>query len=1760
MRAVGMMSLCLLGLCWAATALFAGEMDGLREGEEKAGAAADDELAGPSDRQLQELAQLAQVGNVRSRGEAIWLLARLDDARASEPIARLIAKAEPELRPHIAMGLGWLGRKARDTAPALARFLDDPSEFTQSTAIWALGRMGGPQARKAVEPFLGSKNELVRFLAEEAIARLDGKELLPKAPLIRPLKGATLLAVSEGDAGSFVRLFRGPLIESGVRFEAVVVGPFNPSMGYLGGMAPAQQQRFSELLAFEDGRPRVDLVLLTPIYEHELPPKLRWELWNYVRRGGKLVTTDLPFRRFELVGQTTSQQKIRLKYEWAQSLFDTLLPEKIGPAELPYLDGVAQESRGFRYGVKETGRGAVVVMGQPGSAAVRIADLFRTANVTWRNMAFWSFLGTDRAKDPLLWFQVLQWLLEGPGAFPASVALAGVPTLGAGEKVDLSLRVRNYSIDDPALRLAATLVSPSGTVVAAESKDLRLEKGGQQESILPLGVPVEACEEDYLLRTTLTGAGGRKLREAQTRVKVVPCVSIALAGPGEFHGPGERLSVKVRLEKRSGLRRGGSRTAPTPASLYCSLADHHLRPLLRQEAGADFAEAAKEFRFEFLLPELPAGGYHWLAEVRRDGRLLGRKTALVARMEPWRFRKELVVAPFGFGALQPKDEIEALRSIGMTTYGLPPSFGMWTYLIESPSFIPRLGWPADILNGPEGDEWRKLGEKHRSHPFLTFLDTVEESDLQIGSNLVPYGDVEEAGHEQYRTYLKRKYRTLSALNAAWKSDYTDWTEVVLLGAVRTVGDDVSFTSRAGGTSGELVPVPKELDPKQGITSFQPYHDQNAWRWYYVWLLLEIRHAAFHQADPYHAVTPGGAMGLHAPFDAPHFRIYAGDPLTSFSRRATFGRPTYGTKPHIVLIGVASEEKAVSRTCWQALAAGGRSLMPYGAGDAYGVRLLNSDYTPTEMGRAFGRVMARIKSKQEVLLATQNAVDHEALLLSEGDDGYSSAFSLEVYDAILSSGVLPDYGTGLSGRKLVATGASELSLATAKALRKFAEEGGVLLLLPRTSGLLLRELGLERGEEKLRKAKLGKGAVFLLNSDFRYGDDLESRYTPGGKVRIEAEAHRKAIAAALAEAGVAGAFETLDEDGSVIPYVEVEPLATEDGSQRYLIAYADHRIPKGMASARGRIQVKLPRVRSVYDVYAERSLALRDGQFPFELEPGGGTVFSLLTEEPATVEVAPEVKEFGPGAPLRICVRVNRADGKLSECEHAFNVHIFDSTGKEIEALHQRASIKGRGVVTLFPSWSDPDGEWRIVAHDLTAGLKGEGRVRRGGPAWPPSLGAHKGAPLQPTEGFKEPVADLKLAVRPLPELNALANFVRITATVSRGGPAWPPSLGAHKGAPLHQKPVAARVRLRIPKECLLSGEAEQAIQLTPESPSKEIAWTVFISRETAVGFYYSDKTSGFFTDGLYPGINRYRGTPTPAIEVETAAGERLTFQAGDGPISASASRFAYRVPVRLNPFEWAPASLGTFDAGKVAVSVLNETGSTLAGKVLLKPHEHWAPVPGEIELSAESGKTSTLTVAPKLRSDARIEQGLFEMPVRIQLGGRELDAGKLTVEHKVQRRWLVRRGARLDAEKEELPFNPAGPFPERAGWQPIVTEARMPLSEALPEVGSVAYAATYIESPETRPVRVKLSCIGARTWAWLNGVLVTGEAKAPTQEAGHATDEILAELGSQLQKGRNALVIRVSRTHHRCRGCTVTLLDRDGKVMRDVRLEPEDRQ
>ena len=1766
-----------------------------------------EDLVGPSDDLLASLATQAALGDTETRAEAIWALARYDHERCAAPLLGLMAAAPAEVRPHVAMGLGWLGKKAQKTAPALAAYLDkDQSPLFASAAVWALGRMGDPSVASRIQPFAKSDRELLRFLAEEALQALQGKEALPAKPLYRPLKGATILWVGivyngKGGPDSIAYKFDEALRGEDMRYEVIGLGPFNPAMGYLGGMSRAEEERCSRLLDFKDGVPQADVVMLPFMFPYELSLRLRWELWNYVRRGGKLLIGADVFKKLDVNALNGRGTYTKLHTRWHKTLFDSALPTSIAPADLPFLDGAAPASSRFLFGVQPLQRGLTLMLGTGAGTAVELDTLINTEHVGYFVAGYNEVFGAEQAPDAVLWHQILKWTLEGPEAFVATAALDIQPAFKSGESTDVSLTLKNYLAESPDLHAAVALVSPEGRSLASGTQDVTVAKGTRRTVKVPLALPLETCAGECRLRATITDRKERTYSELAVRASVEPAFTTALRGPAELKPPGETMQMTATVEKKRGK-------PLAQASVIGALADSRGQPLYRQVQTADFAETgSRDFSFALKPDDLPAGLYYWLLEVRHEDRVLHRASVPVVRMEPCTLRKELIVSTWGFGYVPGGKELESLKSIGMTAFNLPVTSGLWTWSIYTPAFYPFGQWPAQILAGEVGTDWRRLGEDLRAQPLYTFADTTEESDLAIGNNVFQRGDVEKEGLEQYRLHLKQKYGTLSALNAAWKSDFADWSEIRLLGAVALNKDDVSYTRRMGGGGGDMVVVPEKLDPAKGIVSLQPYLDQNAWRWIYIWDILEIRDFAFHQTDPYHLLSPGGAMGLIGPFDIPHFRLYGGNSLSTLGLRATIGRETYGLKPHTVLVGVGGTEEENSKIFWSGLAAGGRLFTTYSDGSGLGQYILKGDRTLNEVGQGLGRVLARILPWQEAFLACHNAVDRNTLFLSSGNP-WDGDLSAELYDALLGSGTLVDYSTDPAGRKVIFCRSGGATAESRQALKAFVDRGGALVLLLGAAPELLAEFGIAAETEPPSKSfvgevtfsgqapldgvkgsfastgrirprpagagwttpgryadqdipavlqrTVGQGQIWFLNFQYAYdstldmkseatsinesneairsklGDLLQQRYAPAGKIRPEAEAFRRVIAAVAARAGVPGAYQTIDHDGGSIPYVETQLVETQDRSQQYLIAYSDYRLPQGLRSAAGEMRVKLPGVRAIHDVCNEEDIPLQDGQFAFEFDPGRGTLFSLLTEDPGKLVLTPECTEFGPGGPVRVGVQVTTADGKPAACEHAFNLHVYDKNGNEIAGLSQHLSLRGKGIVTLFPSWSDPNGAWRIVMHDLTTGRRAEAAVRKddtlAAPAARASLAAFAIAP-----------PDVTVSVEPLPELTGTANFVSLSA-----------ALHAANG-----KGMKLRVRLRIPDTCLVSSAREQEVMLTPQKPEARVSWDLFLSREEALALYYSAKPAGFRT-GMRPEAKRYPHTVMPALEVEVLEGGDVAFASAGTSTSLPGRSFAVTVPMPLMPFVARPPHVGRLAAEPVTASVNNRWARPVAGRIRLTSPTQDVLVPAAVDFSAAPGTEQVVPLAPKLARDTGLNLGLVDLPIEIAAAGKSYRAGAVQMEIAEQRAWLVTKGSYQEAQLQNLPFGNGGEPTDRKAWRAVQADAALPGGLMLGKAGDLAYLFTRILSPEERPIGFRTVLVGADARIWINGEEAYRSAGQTDAKPGtDIGEDLLRDLGASLKKGWNTCVVELHQTSRRYLDPPLAIVDRNGKCLRDLAFD-----
>ncbi len=107
----------------------------------------------------------------RMRVSAIFAMGRsADDCWAAE-VMRELHSPSPQMRYEAARACGEL--ELSDAVPALVELVEDVDSEVQEAAIWALGQIGGDEARRALENCRRSDNEALRDAAREALRELE---------------------------------------------------------------------------------------------------------------------------------------------------------------------------------------------------------------------------------------------------------------------------------------------------------------------------------------------------------------------------------------------------------------------------------------------------------------------------------------------------------------------------------------------------------------------------------------------------------------------------------------------------------------------------------------------------------------------------------------------------------------------------------------------------------------------------------------------------------------------------------------------------------------------------------------------------------------------------------------------------------------------------------------------------------------------------------------------------------------------------------------------------------------------------------------------------------------------------------------------------------------------------------------------------------------------------------------------------------------------------------------------------------------------------------------------------------------------------------------------------------------------------------------------------------------------------------------------------------------------------------------------------
>ena len=123
--------------------------------------------------QVQDIIEMAYYDDEeKMRISAVFAMGRSADPLWHEMVIAELDNPDPEMRYEAARACGEL--EASAALSALIYLIEaDPDPEVQEMAIWALGRIGGKEARRVLEACCESEDEALRQAAEEALDELD---------------------------------------------------------------------------------------------------------------------------------------------------------------------------------------------------------------------------------------------------------------------------------------------------------------------------------------------------------------------------------------------------------------------------------------------------------------------------------------------------------------------------------------------------------------------------------------------------------------------------------------------------------------------------------------------------------------------------------------------------------------------------------------------------------------------------------------------------------------------------------------------------------------------------------------------------------------------------------------------------------------------------------------------------------------------------------------------------------------------------------------------------------------------------------------------------------------------------------------------------------------------------------------------------------------------------------------------------------------------------------------------------------------------------------------------------------------------------------------------------------------------------------------------------------------------------------------------------------------------------------------------------
>ena len=1100
--------LTLVGICFLALSVRAedlgvdsDELDALIDDGDSA------ELGGGK---LDELILSIENGRSHFRRSGIWAARKYPESkRLVEKLIEYVRRQEPEFASIAAVTLGEM--KAKSAVPVLRAALAHGSEWVRESAAYALGLIGERSAAGDLRKRQPESPGLSRWIYQDAIARLEGRTGAP-TPHQRSLKGASIYYL--GAAGSTLRdSWRELIGRYDLEVAGVVPPPLNVVMGKMGG--PPNTREFYHLLKDEGDRPQVDAVLVSGLLPYEFPAKLRWRLFQFVRRGGLLIVLgDAMFVSGEV--RSVTRQVVHY-FAMPPQPWQSCLPQTLDDEFRPFISGFRGEFRNMlRSGVRDFGHGRTLVLASDRAAKLPVLALDRRESHEDHRNKNW---GRDIVKASH-YENLLLYAFEGEQPFRALLDLRGGPdSIVAGNTAVFELNAFSSAGGAGKLEIKVAL---DGRVVTRQGLDVKLRS--TEPLRLSPQVPLSWTLQDGNYEARLKLRVGDSESSSAWTFGVASPLRISWEMDDSYEEPGRALKGSARVENQRD-------EAVRDVQLVLEVSDWRHRVLQRASQAAELEPGRNgPFRLELLARDYRIDTYWLTLKLIQRGQTLQCSRRHLYRTGPYHFQQDLVYVPWNTGALPTEKRMRRLMiDSGFNgIWGLAAIPGWYNWGVDGPIARCKAMWPGDmILNttGPKNMTMVEFGKflRHRL-PGYTIVDPWDETGIELvvnerGEDLGPIASA------CYRNWLKSRYLTLDALNEVWRTEYQIQTH------------------QTGASSAQW-----SMPAKTRIPPPRPWRgDLTSWNQVWAWrgaprdwlgyaqnlwgtIIFSECHSLFRKTDPNH--------WWHWA-DAYHTRLYTGLRPGNLNWANHRSHARWGNRPSTIMLHfcyVHAEKRPgpVRRFHWDGLAGGGRHFINWSpnlgpvVGMSQDTSIWNADYTLKPHGKAIADSIFRVRAKEQVLLDAWNALSKEVAFLYNDakDSAHGGSTPRALFEALLFGGLHPD----------------ALDTGTLRSERTPLDPFRVILL----SGA--RELPTAWRERVEEWVKNGGKLLYADDFGFEYhGDRIES---PGFT------AYQAKVFERLRELGVVPPVQVVDDNGLPEPAVEPVLLETKDRSQQYLLAAPD----------------------------------------------------------------------------------------------------------------------------------------------------------------------------------------------------------------------------------------------------------------------------------------------------------------------------------------------------------------------------------------------------------------------------------------------------------------------------------------------------------------------------------------------------------------------------------------------------------------------------